>query len=516
MTKYREILRLESLGISQRSIAESCECARNTVTRVLRRAADAGISWPLDETLSDEALGKILFGERVFQSTRKQPDYEHIHKELAKSGVTLSLLWNEYCESCRQEGTIPMMHTQFCAHYREFAAHTKATLRIGHKPGERMEVDWAGTTMSIQDDMSGKPINVYLFVSVLPYSGYTYVEGFLSRNQESWITAHINAFKYFGGTAKIIVPDNLKTGVSGRIDWYTPIINKTYHEMAEHYGVSVIPARIRKPKDKPSVESTVNVASTWIIAALRNRQFFSIGEINGVIRKKLTELNDKPFQKRPGSRQSAFEEEKSFLLPLNTRPFELASWRVATVQLNYHIVAEHMNYSVPFEYIRRKVDVRMTKSMVEVFYGGSRIASHIRLHGFPGQYSTVEEHMPENHQQYNKWNATRFINWAGNIGPNTETVVKALLASRAIEQQSYKSCIGLLKLADKYSVARLESACQKALSYTASPSLKTVQTILKIGSDKINEDTANQSEAIEQSGFGFTRGASYYGRGNRC
>jgi transposase len=280
MTKYREILRLESLGISQRSIAESCECARNTVARVIRRAADAGISWPLDENLSDEALGKILFGERVFQSTRKQPDYEYIHKELAKSGVTLSLLWNEYCESCRQEGSIPMMHTQFCAHYHEFAAHTKATLRIGHKPGERMEVDWAGSTMSIQDNVSGKPINVYLFVSVLPYSGYVYAEGFLSRNQESWITAHINAFRYFGGTAKIIVSDNLKTGVSGRIDWYTPIINKTYHEMAEHYGISVIPARIRKPKDKPSVESMVNVASTWIIAALRNRQFFSIGEIN--------------------------------------------------------------------------------------------------------------------------------------------------------------------------------------------------------------------------------------------
>jgi hypothetical protein len=212
---------------------------------------------------------------------------------------------------------------------------------------------------------------------------------------------------------------------------------------------------------------------------------------------------------------SAFEEEKAFLLPLNPRPFELASWRVATVQLNYHIAAERMNYSVPFEYIRRKVDVRMTKSMVEVFYGGSRIASHIRLYGFPGQYSTVEGHMPENHQQYNKWNAARFVNWAGNIGPNAETVVKALLASRAIEQQSYKSCIGLLKLADKYSVGRLESACQKALSYTASPSLKIVQTILKTGSDKINEETVNQSEAIEQSDFGFTRGASYYGRGNR-
>jgi hypothetical protein len=205
-----------------------------------------------------------------------------------------------------------------------------------------------------------------------------------------------------------------------------------------------------------------------------------------------------------------FEEEKSFLLPLNSRSFELATWRVATVQLNYHIAVEKMNYSVPFEYIKRKVDVRMTKNMVEVFFGGSRIASHVRRYGFPGQYSTVIEHMPENHQQYNKWNAGRFVDWAANIGPNTEAAVKALLASRAVEQQSYKACIGLLKLGDKYSVSRLESSCKKALSYTASPSLKTVQTILKTGSDRIEEDAETQP-AKEPSGFGFTRGASYYG-----
>jgi transposase len=485
------------------------------VSRVLRRAADAGISWPLEREISDEALGRILFGERSTQSTRKQPDYEHIHKELAKSGVTLSLLWNEYCEVCRQEGSIPMMHTQFCAHYHEFAAKMKATLHIGHKPGERMEVDWAGTTTSIQDDMTGKPLNVYVFVAVLPYSGYTYAEGFLSRNQESWTAAHVNAFGYFGGVTKIIVPDNLKTGVTGRLDWYTPLINKTYHEMAEHYGVSVIPARVRKPKDKPSVESAVNVTSTWIMAALRNRQFFSVGELNGAIRKKLAELNDKPFQKRSGCRRSAFEEEKAFLLSLNSRPFELASWRIATVQLNYHIAVEKMNYSVPFEYIKRKVDIRMTKDTVEVFYGGNRIASHVRLYGFPGQYRTVTEHMPENHQQYNKWNAERFVSWASAIGPNTEAAVKSLLASRTVEQQSYKSCIGLLKLADKYSVSRLEASCRKALSYTASPSLKIVQTILKTGSDKITDTDGTSENTVEQSEFGLTRGAGYYVRGNR-
>jgi transposase len=404
------------------------------------------------------------------------------------------------------------MHTQFCAHYNEYAVTHKATLHIERKPGERIEVDWAGSAMELRDNITGNPIAVYLFVAVLACSGYAYAEGFLSQNQENWIAAHVNAFNHFGGTAKILVPDNLKTGVSGRIDWYTPIVNRVYHEMAEHYGTAVVPARVRKPKDKAMVEGTVGVLSTWIIAALRNRQFMSLRELNEAVKEKLEEFNTRPFQKRSGNRQSAFEEEKLFLIPLPTRSYEMAEWRVATVQLNYHIAVEKMNYSVPFEYISRKVDVRMTKNMVEIFYGGNRIASHVRLRGHSNQYATVVEHMPENHRQYAKWNAERFIAWAKSIGEYTEAVVKNLLAARTVEQQSYKACIALLKLADKYSVSRLESACRKALSYSPNPSLKSVQTILKTGSDRTSENT-KENGAGNSSAHGFVRGASYYGGG---
>jgi transposase len=259
------------------------------------------------------------------------PDFSYIHQELAKSGVTLSLLWNEYCENCRMEGSRPLMYTQFCYHYQRFAAKNKATLHLEHKPGERMEVDWAGDTTSFQDNITGKPIPVYVFVAILPCSGYAYAQGFLNQNMESWISAHVNAYQFFGGVTRLLVPDNLKTGVE-KADWYSPVINKTYHEMAEHYGSAVIPTGVRKPREKANVERAVGILSTWIIAALRNRQFFSLGELNEAMRQKLTDFNRKPFQKKPGNRENAFAEESPFLMPLPPKPFELSTWKIATVQ----------------------------------------------------------------------------------------------------------------------------------------------------------------------------------------
>jgi transposase len=509
MTKCREILRLHSQGISNRSIAISLECSRNTVRKVLSRAEEEGIGWPLPEKTTDRVLEQVLFGERLIIANHKVPDFDYVHHELGESGVTLSLLWNEYCENCRMEGSRPLMYTQFCYHYQRFAAKNKATLRIEHKPGDRMEVDWAGDTASVQDTLSGKPIPVYVFVAALPCSGYAYVEGFFTRNQESWIAAHVHAYQFFGGVTRILVPDNLKTGVE-KADWYSPVINKTYHEMAEHYGTAVVPAGVRKPKEKALVERTVGMISTWVIAALRNRQFLSLEELNDAMRRKLADFNQKPFQKKPGSRESAFAEERQFLMPLPGKPFEMSAWKIATVQINYHISTDKMNYSVPYEYIKYKVDVRLTGSMVEIFYQGTRIASHRRLYGHPGQYSTEVAHMPEKHRQYTQWNAERFIRWAAEVGTHTEQAVRAIIASRKVEQQSYKSCIALLKLADTYPAARLEAACKKALVYSAVPSFRSIRTILKTGSDiqKAKGDTtADQSSQA----FGFTRGAAYYG-----
>ena len=511
MIRYREILRLYSQGISKTAIAQSCECSRNTVSKVVQRAEEVGITWPLAPDLTDTKLQKRLLPQSDLSSHRQLPDYEAVHKELAKSGVTLSLLWNEYYESCRQDKKTPFMYTQFCKYYREYALQTKATMHIDHKPGEKMEVDWAGQTAALIDTDTGETIPAYIFVAVLSSSGYAYVEAFLSQNLECWITAHVHAYRFFGGVTRVLVPDNLKTGVA-QCSWYTPVINKTYHEMAEHYGTAVIPARVRKPQDKAKVENTVGIVSTWILAALRRQQFFSLVELNQVIQEKLTELNRKPFQKKPGSRYSAFlEEENPALLQLPREPYELASWRIATVQFNYHISVDKMQYSVPYEYIKHKVDVRLTRNVVEVFFGGTRICSHPRLYGREGQYSTVTEHMPHEHRQYMSWDADRFLAWAEKIGPHAHAAVSAILASYKVEQQGYKSCMGLLKLADKYSLERLEAACAKALSYTPRPSYKSIQTILQTGQDKLKTEESGNKPA-ESEEFGFVRGADYYGR----
>jgi transposase len=512
MTRYREILRLHSHGISQRGIAASCQCSRNTVAKVVTKAKEMSIGWPLREGLTGSDLEKTLFpGVDAQSSARRSPDLEYIHKEMVKPGVTLRLLWTEYCTTCRLASDQPMMYSQFCYHYQKYAETKRATMHIPRKPGEQIEVDWAGQTAAIINDETGEIIPAYIFVAALSYSQYAYVETFLSRDQECWIAAHVNIYGYFGGVSKLLVPDNLRTGVE-RADWYDPVINKTYHEMAEHYDTAVIPARVMKPRDKPAAEGTVGIISTWIIAALRDQKFFSLAELNRAIFEKLEVFNRKPFQKKEGSRLSVFlEQEKPFLLPLPRTPYELAMWKIATVQLNYHIAVDKMNYSVPYEYINRKVDVRLTRRVIEVFFNTHRICSHPRLYGHPGQYSTTEVHMPLDHQAYVQWNAARFNAWAKKIGPSTETAVKAILASHKVEQQGYKSCLALIKLADKYSVDRLEAACKKALFYTSAPSYKSVKTILCTGQDKVAEEPEPKSANDSQS-FGFTRGASYYGR----
>ena len=420
MTNYREILRLHSLGLNKTEIAASMGCSRNTASNVIRRAEACGLSYPLPDELSDKQLAEMLFPAASAKPVYKMPDYAYVHKELQKDGVTLNLLWMEYCEACRNAGELPYQSTQFNKYYSEYVVKTNATMHLNHKPGEILQVDWAGDTAAVIDTDTGEEIPAYIFVATLAYSGYSYVEAFFSMNQECFTAAHVNAYKDFGGVTRIIRCDNLKTGVEkhGRDE---VVLNKAYRELAEHYGTAVVPARVRAPKDKAVVEGTVGVISTFILAALRNRQFFSLNELNEAIWERLDAFNQKPFQKRDGSRAIAFEEEKAFLLPLPPRPFELSEWKIATVSLNYHISVDKMNYSVSHEYIRQKVDVRITKNTVEVFYGGNRICSHKRLYGRFGQYSTLEDHMPPHHQQYVQWNGDRFRKYRlecsnGNLG----------------------------------------------------------------------------------------------------
>ncbi len=512
MTKYREILRLKSLGFSERNIALSCGVSRNTVAKVITRANELNICWPLDFGMTDNALEDIMFPKTRSATNKRMPDYDYIRKELLRNGVNKKLLWVEYCEECRMNGEEPLMYSQFCYYIQKDEEKRRATMHIPRNPGEQIEVDWAGDPAHIIDPDTGEITEAWLFVGVLTYSQYTFVEAFVNERTNNWIKAHNHMFQFFGGVAPMLVSDNCTTAVNhDKSTWYTPALNTTYHEMAEHYNIAIIPARVRKPKDKPNVEGSVGKISTWITAALRNEQFFSLAELNAAIKEKLTAYNARKFEKKECSRLSLFlGEEMPLLAPLPATPFELCEWKQATVQFNYHIAVDKMYYSVPYQYIKDKVDVRITETTIEIFYKHNRIASHRRLSGRPGQYSTIREHMPADHQKYLEWNGDRFRRWAESIGPNTRKVIEAILTSGRVEQQSYRACMGLLKLAEKHSPAKLEAVCAKALTFSSSPSYKGIKNLMITMKDEPLEFTPDH-RLTETKPKGITRGADYYG-----
>ena len=512
MVKYREILRLRSLGNSQRQIAASVHSSRDTVSEVFKLAEEHNVAWPLDDAMTDRALYALLYPDRASQTERKEPDYQYIHNELAKDGVTLTLLWSEYCESCYEEGTTPYMSTQFCDKYRRWAKLTKATMRIKHKPGNAVMVDWAGSTFEIYDSVTGESTRAYLFVSVLPCSCYAYVEPCLDMKSETWIACHVNMYSYFGGATRLIIPDNLRVGVDSNTRYET-IINRSYNEMAEYYDTAVVPARVDHPQDKSSAEGTVKYTSTWIIAALRNGKFFSMHELKAAVSKKLEEFNSKDFQKREGSRLTAFlNEEKSFLKPLPASPYEPAVWSKATVQRDYLISDGKNKFSVPFDLIGEEIGLRITRNTIEAFFHGARVASHPRSEKRLCDPIIIPDHMPENHRKYLSYNDDEFLSWANSIGAATFAVVKSFLESGRVSEQGYKACASLTKLADRYGHERVENACGRALSYTRQPSIRSIGTILKNGQDTVKREPDNQKVATGSS-YGITRGAGYFSRG---
>jgi len=427
MVNYREILRLRSLGYTQRQIATSVRSSRNTVSNIFDLADTHKLAWPLESEMTDYALQSLFYPERASQSDRREPDYQYIHNELVKDNVTLALLWGEYCEACYAEGLAPYMSTQFCDKYRKWARLTKATMRIKHKPGNAIMVDWAGSTFEIHDPISGEITEAYLFVAVLPCSWYAYVEPCLDMKAEAWITCHVNMYKYYGGVSRLLIPDNLKVGIDKNTR-YDTILNRSYSEMADYYDTAVVPARVERPQDKSAVEGTVKHTSTWIIAALRNRKLFSMHELQAAVSEKLEEFNAKDFQKREGSRRMAFlNEEKSFLKPLPASPYEPAAWSSTTVQRDYLISDGKNKFSVPFDLIGEKIDVRVTRNTIEAFFHGARVASHPRLDKTLRDPIIIPSHMPENHRKYLSYNDDEFLSWAAGIGVGTLSVIKSFL-----------------------------------------------------------------------------------------
>lgn len=509
MTKYKEILKYRSLGYSQRQIADILNSSRNTVSKVYAAAEAVDLDWVKASSMTEDQLKEHLFPKKPKESMYLQPDCDYLHQELQKKGVTLTLLWKEYISECSASEQLPLGYSQFCSYYRKYRNLNKATMHFDHFPGERIEVDWAGSTIPIYDLMTGEVKKGYLFVATLPYSQYSYVEVTENMKQENWINAHVNMVNFFHGVTPLIYPDNLKTGVTKHPKDDDVVLNKDYEEFGDYYGTAIVPALPRTPKGKPSAEGTVGKVTTWIIAKLRNQNFNTIVEAHNAALNALEEFNNSPFQKREGSRKSVFEsEEKLALFPLPSKPYEFAIRKTCTVQFNYHIALEKNYYSVPYEYIKCKVDVRMTKNTVEIYYKGTRICSHSRLYGRKNQYSTNLDHMPPNHQEAAEWNGDRLRNWAKKIGPCTYDVVDRLLKSYRAEQQGYTGCRSLLKLSDKYPSDELEEACRKALKIITVPRYKNIKQILEASQqNKIEEQTI---ETDDKEGA-ILRGASYYG-----
>lgn len=512
MIHYRKILELNDDGISLRGIAASTANSRQKVTEIIRLAKKKGLVCPLEDEMTDKWIEGFLFPEKSLEASGRQSlDFDYIHEELAKPNVTLSLLHHEYEAECRVNRKIPYSYRSFLRHYSAYANKYKATMRIRRKPGEIMEVDWAGSTAFIIDRDTGEKLKAYIFVSTLPCSQLSYAEATLSMDLHAWITAHNHAFEYFGGSTQIIVPDNLKTSVTKHTTREL-VLNPTYREMTEHYNAVVMPARVLTPKDKPSVEGSVGAISTWIIAALRNTQCFSIDELNKEVWEKLDEFNNRPFTRKKGTRFSAFEEEEKFALsPLPSASYKMSEWKTAKVRPDYHVSVESMFYSVPYEYINRRVEVRLSGDFVEIYFNHMRIASHKRLYGKFGQLSTIRDHMPDNHKLFVDQTPEAAIEWAESIGTFTLKIVQYILDTSQTEKLALQSIFSLKKSERRYTKYEIERACKMLISMTNRPTVKSIQTVLKNNKKNDAEQELKRKTENSKDNYGFTRGASYYG-----
>ncbi len=507
MRKIKEVLRLKfELGLGLRQIARSCSLRLATVHDYVQRANTAGITWPLPQGWDEEKLETALFGspqKRTPDASKGEPDFAALHEQKQKNRhVTLQLLWEEY-KQANPEG---YGYSRFCELYQRWVRKLDVVLRQEHKPGEKMFVDWAGTTIPIHDAQGGPPQAGHLFVAVLGASSYTYAEATSDEQLSNWIGAHVRAFEFYHGVPELIVPDNARTGVT-RACRYDPDLNPTYQELATHYGVGVIPARPYKPRDKAKVESGVQIVERWIVAALRHRRFFTLADINVEIRRLLERLNARPFRKREGSRLSLFETlERPALRPLPLERFDLSQWSRARVNIDYHIVFDTNFYSVPYNLVHQLVEVRSTPTTVEILHKGQRVASHMRAHGH-GKTITVAEHRPKSHQAHLEWTPSRLVQWAQSIGPNTARLFERILEDKPHPEMGYRGCLGIMRLAKQYSPARMERAAERAL-LTGACRYQSVKSILKNSLDVLPMDSSRPVAA--PASHDYIRGSEYF------
>lgn len=504
MRNVREIARLYLLlRLSGRAIGRSLDLSPSTMSDYLGRIRTAALTWPLPPELdSDDALERLLFAPASTpHATRPMPDYAVVHRELMDRHVTKMLLWQEY----KAEHNDGVGYSQFCIHYATWAKPLGATMRQAHRAGGYAFIDFSGDTIDLIDPITGEIARAKLFVATLGASNLTYVEPVLSEDLPTWTGCHVRAFEFFGGVPEILVPDNLKSGVQ-RPDRYDPDINPTYAELALHYNTAVMPARPRRPRDKAKVEQAVLLAERWIIAVLRHRRFYSMDELREAVRDLNTKLNDRVMRKFGLSRRALFEQiERAALKPLPEHRFEHTTWARPKVGPDYHVEYEKHYYSVPYTLLGKRVDVRVTTATIEVLHRGLRVASHrrsMRAHA----HTTLPEHMPQSHREHAKWTPERITGWAKTLGPNVAALASEIMRRRVHPEQGYRSCLGLIRLAEHYGAERLDAACGHAIKICAT-SRKSVESILKNGLDKTSAaDPAKAPLPTHEN----VRGPTYY------
>jgi transposase len=505
MRTIREVLRLKwQCGLSDRDIAASCHISATAVRGYVHRAKRAGLTWPLPEALQDEQLEHRLFPppQKIAATERPVPDWPEVHKQLKRKGVTLQLLWEEY----RRDHPNGYGYSRCCELYAVWAKTAEPRMIQEHKAGDKLFVDYAGQTLPLTDPQTGEIIPVQIFVASLGASNYTYAEATLTQSLPDWIGSHVRCLTFLGGVPRLIVPDNLKSGVTSPCR-YEPDVNPTYLKFAAHYGVAILPARVRKPRDKAKVENAVLQIERRVLAPLRNHTFHSLAELNQTLWVLLQAHNDQPTQSLGSSRSVLFDTiDRPALRPLPDHPFAEGDWSKARVNLDYHVVVLAHRYSVPYSQIGNLVEIYLTEATVEIFVGSHRIACHKRSQVRNG-FTTLQEHLPPQHRHV-QWRETQFLAAAKKHGPQTERLLADVLASRAIPEQAYRSCLGLLRLGHKYGSSRLEEAARYA-TQNGLATYKSVSAILKNGLDRLSLSTTDLEKPplIHEN----LRGADYYG-----
>lgn len=505
IAKLKQIIQFESSELTAREIGRALSLSHGVVSKYRCAVRAAGLTWEASQNLDDTELERRIWQARAERPAREVvlPDCAWIHTELKRhKHVTLQLLWDEYHAT---HGTLALRYSSFCERYRHWERRLQRSMRQRHYAGEKLFVDYAGSTVPIYGATCDEAYRAAIFVGALGASGYAYAEATRTTALPDWLGSHVRMLTFYGASPTILVPDNPRVGVT-KADRYEPELQRSYEEMAAHFSIAVIPARPFRPRDKPRAELTVLLVCRWILARLRHQRFFSLDELNAAIRPLLTELNERSFQKMPGSRRSVFESlDRPAMRPLPSTPYVYAEWKRVRAAFDYHVDVDHHYYSVPHALVGQEVWARFSAATVEVFHRSVRVASHVRSYQ-RGAHTTISEHMPRSHRAHAEWTPSRLIHWGASIGANTRAVVEHLLKSKPHPEQGYRACLGLLSLARQYGQQRLEAASTLAVKLH-SPTRKSVLSILKTGRDQHPPVSPEQLDLPEHANV---RGPKYY------